>query len=503
MKRIFAYTITLIVGSILFQGFQCASPDLQTALMNYNQKNIKKATEFLDKELARNPENPDALFLLAKIQSSNKNFDGAVKSIAKVELKYTSKAKKEELAQFKYYFAYDCYNNGYNQFNNYAKTKDMKYLDSSIVTYSAGIAIKPQLAEFYQAKATAIEAKGDTLESMKVLVQYTEMMTPTIDFMVENGLTLGMPQSNLVTKFGKPIKSKIDSSQKAKMVVDKYEVKGKEVFFYSEFIKDRDKEHVFRGIRYSPPAEWFEGEKLQVTPFNIEPYGVLASNYYSSKDYDNTLLYLLKVKSIQPDNTEVNKFITQVYQVSGKTDIAIKSLEENIKKEPTNKAYWAQFGDYLSTAKKYKEAIEKYNKAIEIDPNYDVVLYNLGSCYKNIAGAKEAEEADRIKKNPKKVFDPNYYIPELKKSAEYFEKAGQTTKFKDNLDILKELLNIYQVTEDTENQKKLMVTLEELEFSIPEAEKENYLYIMLKLYNVLKEETKQNEIDERIKKLKK
>lgn len=471
--------------------------------MAYNQKDLKKATDFLDKELSHNPNNPDALFLLAKIQSSNKNFDGAVKSIAKLEPKFTTKHQKEELALFKYFFAYDCYNNGSNQYNNYLKTKETKYLDSSLVSYSAGIAIKPQVAEFYQAKATAMESKGDTLEAMKTFILFSEMMTPTTDFMVENGLTLGMPQSVLVTKFGKPIKSKIDSSSREKIVVDKYSVKGKEVFFYSDLIKEKDKELLFRGLRYNPPTDWLDAEKYQVSRLNIEPYGVLATHYYTKKDYETCLLYLQKIKSIQPDNTEVNKFITQVYQESGNGDVAIKSLEENIKKEPSNKAYWAQFGDFLSRSKKYSEAIEKYNKAIEIDPNYDVVLYNLGSVYKNKAGEKQLEENEKFAKNPKYKILPQNYMPELKKSAEFFEKAGQTTKFKDNLDILKELSNIYQVTEDSVSQRKLMATLEELEFSIPETEKENYLIIMFKIYNILHEEAKETEIDTRIKNLKK
>ncbi|MCX6146155.1 MAG: tetratricopeptide repeat protein [Candidatus Kapabacteria bacterium] len=459
MKKIFANMLALFVGALMFQGFQCASPDLQTAQMAYNNKDLKKATLFLDKELNHNPNSPDR----------------------------------------------DCIRNGSEQYRNYLKTKDIKYLDSSIVTYTAGIAIKPQIAEFYQAKATAVELKGDTAEAMNIYIKYSEMIEPTAEFMIENGLTLGMPQSTLLTKFGKPIKSKIDSTSDGKEIIEvnKYEIKGKEVFFYSEFLKDKFKFMTFRGLRYNPPTEWFEDEKFQVSGFNIDPYGALATNYYQKKDYTNCLVYLQKIKNIQPDNTEVNKFITQVYQESGNSDIAIKSLEDNIKKEPTNKAYWAQYGEFLSRSKKYGESIEKFNKAIELDPNYDIALYNIASAYKNRAGEKQAEENERFAKNPKKPVNPHVYLSELKKSAEFFEKAAQTTKFKDNLDILKELSNIYQVTEDTLNQKKLMVTLEELEFSIPEKEKENYLYIMLKLYNMLHEEAKQTEIDDRIKNLKK
>jgi hypothetical protein len=150
-----------------------------------------------------------------------------------------------------------------------------------------------------------------------------------------------------------------------------------------------------------------------------------------------------------------------------------------------------------------KEMIIDLERKLTNDPNDAIAIYNMGSTYKNIAGIKQRIEHERCKNNPHKPENPHVYIPDVKKSAGYFEKALQTTRFKDNLNILKELSNIYDVLKDNESQRELMLILEKLEYSIPEYEKENYLYIMLKLYNILHEEAKQTEIDERIKALKK
>ena len=45
----------LILGSLIIQSFQCASPDFTGAKLAYNQKDYNKAMIALQKEVTKNP----------------------------------------------------------------------------------------------------------------------------------------------------------------------------------------------------------------------------------------------------------------------------------------------------------------------------------------------------------------------------------------------------------------------------------------------------------------
>ena len=66
MKSMPKYLIIAgILASMIFQSFQCASPEFTGAKLAYNQKDYKKAADGYEKEIAKNPSNVDAWYYLA------------------------------------------------------------------------------------------------------------------------------------------------------------------------------------------------------------------------------------------------------------------------------------------------------------------------------------------------------------------------------------------------------------------------------------------------------
>ena len=55
----------LLLGSLIIQSFQCASPDFTGGKLAYNQKDYSKAMAALQKEVVKNPGNAEAWYLLA------------------------------------------------------------------------------------------------------------------------------------------------------------------------------------------------------------------------------------------------------------------------------------------------------------------------------------------------------------------------------------------------------------------------------------------------------
>lgn len=80
-------------------------------------------------------------------------------------------------------------------------------------------------------------------------------------------------------------------------------------------------------------------------------------------------------------------------------------LEEEIQINPNNKMVWANKGVMEMNEEKYDEAIESYKKAVEIDPEFVQVLFNIGVCLNSKAVQLNDKLSDKntgtIKKDDK------------------------------------------------------------------------------------------------------
>ncbi|VVH64635.1 TPR domain protein, putative component of TonB system, partial [uncultured Gammaproteobacteria bacterium] len=113
-----------------------------------------------------------------------------------------------------------------------------------------------------------------------------------------------------------------------------------------------------------------------------------------------------------------------------KFDKAIEAYEKAIKIKPNYEAYY-NIGLAYTSSNKFKEAIKAYEKAIEINPDYDTAYYNMGIAYAKLDKFKEAIEAFKKVIEIKPDFDKAYYsmgiaydiLNEFDKALEAYEKA--------------------------------------------------------------------------------
>jgi Putative Zn-dependent protease, contains TPR repeats len=208
--------------------------------------------------------------------------------------------------------------------------------------------------------------------------------------------------------------------------------------------------------------------------------------------------YIKDLLILEPDNAEANAFLVNIYQLENKQDEAIQFAKSLIAQDPKNKLYLAIYADILMQLGRYDSAIVEYEKALAIDPKYDIAIRNCAAAYKNKVALIQKRQVEENKINEKE------YIGDLEKSAQYFERAKATPRFTNDFEIYKDLAEIYFVMNKQDELKKTVAELEALDAVIKDEDRENYLLALLKVYSsYLKDEKKTKAIPDKIESLRK
>jgi cytochrome c-type biogenesis protein CcmH/NrfG len=109
-----------------------------------------------------------------------------------------------------------------------------------------------------------------------------------------------------------------------------------------------------------------------------------------------------------------------------------KLLREVVAKDPKNVNGWISLGNMMMDASRFSEAVEAYQKALDIDPKNVDVRVDMGTCYRNLGkpdmAVKEYRKA--LELNPQHLFALKnmgivfaYDLHDSKEAAKAFEKA--------------------------------------------------------------------------------
>lgn len=514
------------VFTLLVQSFQCASPEITTAKVALKNRDYQKAESFLEKELQNNPSNSEAYLLLAETKLQLGDLAGAARVINMSDQHIKDAMSKVQAEMIKGNIWRICYNTGIDYFNRYFSKKRSSLLDTAIMIFQAGVLVRPQINDFYPLIGQAYEVKGDTQNAIKYYELYGKQIQRELQIASEKGVYLKMLRSVALSKLGKPSYSKglRFSPQSDSIIIDFFTLGADDLYLFSN---NREGNFAVFGWKANPPKDWLTDEKEQPTEFNSTPFAALAQIYFNQKLYNKAIENVKKILILEPDNSDVNAFLVSIYDLQGKRDEATKFIESLVQRDPNNKLYRAQYGDILMQLNEYDKAIEQYEFALKIDPNYDVALRNCAAAYKNKVAMIIKQEGERIdsirkemtqkpqakrgKKDTQKPIpeetpqlDRNKFIPFVNKSIAYYEKAKKLPRFANDYVLYEDLAQLYFVAGKTEELKNITAELEAIEVLIKEQDREQYYYALLKIYDtLLKNEKKVNEIQEKINNLKK
>jgi tetratricopeptide (TPR) repeat protein len=512
VRRLILTAVLFLAGIIVFSGFQCASRNISTAKMKIQTKEYDKAIQNLKEELALKPESPEANLLLVKAYYLNKDFIDAANAAGKAE--ETNAGNPQGLMEIRtltYATWIELYNKAINYYNK-ADDGNKAILDTMLMYVDAALEIRPENVNNWNMKGLALDQLGKTDEAIDAYKMFVEKFRPEIEAAETYGLYLGMKMTDLFARAGAPAPQDRVSALPSgdTMYVNLFNSAGSSLYV-SSLKAAGTKTKLISGWLVNPPDNWSRDEKFQNFQLTVAPIANIADYCIKQEDWNCVIDYVSILTKIEPLNQEANRTLVLAYQKTNKIDQAVKSLEELTTKYPDNKIYWANWGDLLLNTNiedrnvdKFKEAIGKYEKALEIDKNFDVALVNIAATYKNIASVEQKKQEEMLDENPDMEPNTDAYFPDLEKSAEYFERvlAIKDSEFHGDYTIMSELANIYLVLDKEEELRGIVKKLEAEEYALPASKKEDYYYKMLKIYSMLKESEKTQEVKQKIENLK-
>ena len=455
---------------------------MTTAKMKFEQKDYIAAIDNLQRELAKNPLNEEALLLLIDIRTMQGDLKEAAKILMDAEAKSTNPKYKDQFPKKKNKLWVNSYNKGIEYYSGYFSSQDKANLDSAIYYFEIGSILRPTLLDFYFLIGNSSELKGDTVKYVNSYKTYIDKLENNIEYSSSNNVYINMNIEDVISKINKKVKTRVDTLQNQEINRIDIVEGNDDIYLFSKFNKETNQFDI-KGWRKGFPADWLENEKLNFTEIRTDLFFILSEHFYKNKKFDNALQVLEQYQKIDPTNNNSNSSIVQIYKDLGKEDVALTKLENLTKTSPGNPLYWSMWADMLANLEKFEDAIEKYKKALEINPEYDFALRNIASTYKNQA-VKIQQEEQEIQKN-----DKNYsikverYFPILELSSTNFENALKTDTFKNDYTVLIELANNYIVLGNKKDPRltRVLSELNRVEAIVPQEEKIGFYHKWMRI----------------------
>lgn len=154
-------------------------------------------------------------------------------------------------------------------------------------------------------------------------------------------------------------------------------------------------------------------------------YEILSNVYLAQNDTVNYLATLQEAAVKYPENPFFVGSIVNYYAMEGKTADALKYIDQEIARDPSNIEYIIVKAEMLSRQmQKFDEARVVLQQALDIDPNNEKAIYVMANLY-NSEGIYILEKAEDLNINEYEK-ERKRSLETMSKALEYFEQLRKT-----------------------------------------------------------------------------
>ena len=441
-----------------------AAPYKMLGQVYSRQSNRAEAIQMYEKVVELTPDDSDAYKELGRLYDRQRLHDEAISAYQKaIELKpdeffiysqlaraYANTGQTEEILTLADALKKRCRDgNSYSQLGEVYMTAQMH--DEAIEAYKKAVKLSPQ--SYHSSRlANAYEKAGRNEEADAI---YEKATDPDLLY---RGLRMYRERGDLdklleVAK--KILKSPAQSYRRAlQELIDGYSHAGRLdelITTFQEELKKKPRDanaYKILGEVYkrqgdqSKAMEMYEKAAI-LAPSDREVQRNLGELYSSQSMHEKAISAYKKAIQLQPGYTSLYPRLAEAYASVGKTEAALK-LADDLKKrmrtdDPRGQAYTqATLGDIYVAAEHYDEAIEAYQKAMELEPrNQRRFGQKLLRCYELAGKDEEADELREEIQPPSRVFvsSARFLDPPVRKdnAPDFSLQAldGKTIKFSD------------------------------------------------------------------------
>ena len=372
----------IILSLVTTLGFQCSSSELTSARLYIQRSEWENAIKSLEQEVAKNPQNEEAWFLLGEVKAEIKDFRGMNDAFSRALGIAPTHAKEVHDIKLGHWGRY--MNLGVENFN---KGKDtVQYHEKAIDAFNTAILILPDSAAAYKNLGFTYLSKNELPKALPFLEKAFDLSKDVmagryvgevyydmgvqlrekfegLDNRIE--IRIGMNLAEVQSRLGDP--SSKSSTKDKKVTKEKWVYAAKKLTLN------------FEGGELNSWEE--DGKKGEREPKVY--YKDYAQRDSAVAYLDKSIAALERVRQINPRNTEVLASLSNAYVVAEKTDIAMETFKSAVVTDPTNKVFHYNYGVLLMKANDFDQATREFLAAVTLDSTYEPAIYNLGVTYVN------------------------------------------------------------------------------------------------------------------------
>lgn len=376
--RLLAPLVFLMAASLAFVGFQCSSAELTSAKLYIQRNEWDKAEEELNKEVANNPKDEEAWYLLGRVRAEKGNFRGMVQAFDSALA--ISPADKKDIILVTEHFWVQAYNNGTHYLQNAKDTSS--YYEKAINEFNDAIVLEPDSLMNYRGLAYTYLNMGrddSAVASLNVLwskqkdqqaarflgeIYFQEGRALIDSFQNSNGDKLsnlkkvssiqdGMSESEVAGTLGQP---------NEKNTVEPPKVKGRNKSAGEAVAEDVWAYKTF-GLTLTFKNDRLKEKKVD---FVYNP-GVDSTSYrLAQATFDTALGYLVPASKLYPDDQSIMTIMTNCYIAAGRTEQATNVFRKAAENNPDNADYQYNYGVILLKASNFSSAIAYFKKGADL-----------------------------------------------------------------------------------------------------------------------------------------
>ncbi|MFH0990472.1 MAG: tetratricopeptide repeat protein [bacterium] len=431
----FGFIIISILAVVLFQGFQCGSPEFTGAKVYMQQKNFIEAKRLLEIEVKKNPQNTEAWYFLGGIYAEEGNYDGMNEAFNEV-----LKAGSVHAADIRTirYAKWGQHLNAGVAFLERATADSAAYFEKSIKEFINASRAWPDTGLTYKYIAYGYNNKGDFDNAIVNFRKAWEMGKD-----VESIKRIG----RIYATRGQQHREKFDIENEPKLKSIRDYAEAKRSTSKSEIVKwlgnpRIEKEKPVKGKKPPTKEEWFfdtykykivvDGDKI----LEKQELGTFAPTIDSIEiklavvEFEKAVSALDLALKADPKDNESITLLMSSYVGTGRIKDAVKTFELAVANDQKNKMNHYLLGVLYREDGQIEKAIEQLKEMLKIDENDVEGLYELGATYYNwgydIYKTEQAKggELSGVHKEKFKLA-----LPYLKKVSEHESRKNDPTIF--------------------------------------------------------------------------